>query len=245
MTKTALITGVASGIGLATSKFFQQNGWNVIGVDLKNPTDSLEIFKIFIQGDISLPELWQQIATKIDTDSLNLDVIVNNAAIGSFGKPLSQTTPAEWDRMMAVNLSSVYLSVYYLAPKLNPQNGAIVNVSSVHAIATSPNMTAYATTKGALLALTRGLAMELAPIRVNAMVPGEIETPMLYSWIKEPDKVQEWLKDYGKRCILGRVGQPSEIAEAIYFLADGDRSSFMTGQQLVVDGGAIARLSTK
>jgi NAD(P)-dependent dehydrogenase (short-subunit alcohol dehydrogenase family) len=122
-------------------------------------------------------------------------------------------------------------------------------VSSVHAIATSKNIAAYATTKGGLLALTRALAIELAPIRVNAVLPGAVDTPMLRSGLQrghlQGDDTEDLVKELENKHIMGRIGKPSEIAEAIYFLSDRDRSSFMTGQALVIDGGATARLSTE
>ena len=126
-----------------------------------------------------------------------------------------------------------------------------MNVGSVHAIATSANIATCAASKGALLALTRALAIELAPdrIRINAVLPGAVDTPMLHSGLTgghlQGADVQELIRDLGRRTVIGRVGQPEEIAQAILFLADNDRSSFMTGQSLVVDGGTTARLSTE
>ncbi|MFM6397291.1 MAG: SDR family NAD(P)-dependent oxidoreductase, partial [Planktothrix sp.] len=126
-----------------------------------------------------------------------------------------------------------------------------MNVSSVHAIATSANIAAYAASKGAMLALTRALAIELASnnIRVNAVLPGAVDTPMLHSGLSRGhlrgDNVLDLMEQLGSKHVIGRVGQPQEIAEAIYFLADNNRSSFMTGQGLVVDGGATCRLSTE
>ena len=127
----------------------------------------------------------------------------------------------------------------------------MVNVSSVYAVATSANIAAYAASKGGMLALTRALAIELArdKIRVNAVLPGAVETTMLYAGLSrghlQGEGVAELVEQLGSKHVMGRVGQPGEIAEAIYFLADGGRSAFMTGQSLVVDGGAIARLSTE
>jgi len=134
---------------------------------------------------------------------------------------------------------------------MRAHGGAIVNVSSVHAIATSANVAAYAASKGGLLSLTRALAIELGSdrIRVNAVLPGAVDTPMLHAGLnrwhvhgRNPLELVEQLKS---RHVMGRIGQAGEIAQAIYFLADDDRSSFMTGQALVVDGGATARLSTE
>jgi len=152
---------------------------------------------------------------------------------------------------MASNLRSVYLAVRHAHPLMRGHDAAIVNVSSVHAIATSTNISAYAASKGALLSLTRALAIELAPdqIRVNAVLPGAVNTPMLHDGlVRGPVQgadIQELMRELGRRTVIGRVGRPEEIAQAILFLADNDRSSFMTGQALVVDGGATARLSTE
>ena len=151
---------------------------------------------------------------------------------------------------MAVNLRSVYLGVKYLYPLMEEPGGAIVNVSSVHAIATSTQIAAYAASKGGMLALTRALALELAPkIRVNAVLPGAIDTEMLHSGLMRGHvtggSADELVKALGEKHVVERVGKPEEIAEAIYFLADEKRSSFMTGQSLVIDGAATARLSTE
>jgi glucose 1-dehydrogenase len=129
--------------------------------------------------------------------------------------------------------------------------GAIVNVSSVHAVQTSVNISAYAASKGGLLALTRAMAIEFAPdnIRVNAILPGAVDTPMLRAGMSRGHvsggTVYDRLENLARKTVNGRIGQPAEIAHAIYFLADSTQSSFMTGQALIVDGGATARLSTE
>jgi NAD(P)-dependent dehydrogenase (short-subunit alcohol dehydrogenase family) len=129
--------------------------------------------------------------------------------------------------------------------------GAIVNVSSVHAVQTSANIASYAASKGGLLALTRAMAIEFAPdnIRVNAILPGAVDTPMLHAGLGRghvgAGDLHQRLENLASKTVNGRVGKPSEIASAIYFLADDQQSSFMTGQALIVDGGATARLSTE
>jgi NAD(P)-dependent dehydrogenase (short-subunit alcohol dehydrogenase family) len=161
------------------------------------------------------------------------------------------TSPEEWDAVMSNNLRSVFLAVKLAYPLLEEQNGAIVNVSSVHAVATSRNIAAYAASKGALLALTRALALEFGPdgVRVNAVLPGAVDTKMLRDGLDrghvEGDDIEDLVRGLGEKHVMGRVGRPGEIGEAILFLADAERSSFMTGQSLVVDGGATARLSTE
>jgi NAD(P)-dependent dehydrogenase (short-subunit alcohol dehydrogenase family) len=152
---------------------------------------------------------------------------------------------------MHANLRSVFLAVKLAYPLLKAKGGAVVNVSSVHAIQTSANIAAYAASKGGLLALTRAMAIEFAPdnIRVNAILPGAVDTPMLRAGLGRGHvghgDMQERLDNLARKTVNGRVGQPQEIANAIYFLADNEQSSFMTGQAMVVDGGATARLSTE
>jgi len=175
---------------------------------------------------------------------------VNNAAC-QVCKPLVETSPEEWDQVFACNVRSVYLSVKQAYPLLKRAGGAIVNVSSVHAIATSVGIAAYAASKGALLALTRAMALEFGPesIRVNAVLPGAVDTPMLHAGLSrghvQGESVAKLVRGLGKKHVMGRVGKPAEIGQTILFLADSDRSSFITGQALIVDGGATARLSTE
>jgi len=180
----------------------------------------------------------------------SLDALINNAAL-QVAKPLVETSVEEWDAVMAANLRSVFLGVKLAYPLLKMKGGAVVNVSSVHAIQTSANIAAYAASKGGLLALTRAMAIEFAPddIRVNAILPGAVDTPMLRAGLGRghagSGDVQTRLDNLARRTVNGRVGTPNEIAHAIFFLADREQSSFMTGQALVVDGGATARLSTE
>ncbi|HVF25658.1 MAG TPA: SDR family oxidoreductase, partial [Anaerolineales bacterium] len=181
----------------------------------------------------------------------SLEALVNNAAL-QVAKPLVETSVEEWDAVMASNLRSVFLGVKLAYPLLKAGSGAaVVNISSVHAIQTSANIAAYAASKGGLLALTRAMAIEFAPdnIRVNAILPGAVDTPMLRAGLGRghvgQGDVQERLDNLARKTVSGKVGKPEEIAHAIYFLADNEQSSFMTGQALVVDGGATARLSTE
>jgi NAD(P)-dependent dehydrogenase (short-subunit alcohol dehydrogenase family) len=249
MKRVVLITGVAGGIGSATAAAFRDAGWHVIGVD-RRPVDSPAGVDRYIHADISDIASSQRIFTEVQANEGRLDALINNAAI-QLCKPLVETAPEEWDAVMASNLRSVYLAIRHAYALMRARGGAMVNVSSVHALATSANIAAYAASKGALLALTRALAIELAPdqIRVNAILPGAVDTPMLRAGLtrghvqgKDPS---ELVTKLGMRHVLGRVGQPSEIAQAIVFLSDGECSSFITGQALVVDGGATTRLSTE
>ena len=252
--KTVLITGGAGGIGYATAQRFHQEGWTVIGLDYKNAKELAEevgqgAIAHYIQIDLADAAALQEAIASLKAEFSTLHSLVNNAAL-QICKPAVEMTVAEWDQVMAVNVRAAFLLAQGLYPLLQAANGSIVNVSSVHAIATSANIAAYAASKGALSALTRALAIEFAPhIRVNVLLPGAVNTPMLQDGLRRGhlsgDNVDDLMTDLGNKTIMERVGQPQELAEAVLFLADGDRSSFMTGQSLVVDGGAIARLSTE
>lgn len=249
--KVVLITGASGGIGRAAVRLFSEKGWSVIGVDRQEFGKEFPEDGLFIQSDISEPDDIQSIYQKTEEFSQTLDAVVNNAAV-QISKPILALTVKEWDETMVSNLRSVFLGVKLAHPLLKAAGGgAIVNVSSVHAVATSANISAYATSKGGLLALTRAMAIEFAPdnIRVNAILPGAVDTPMLRESMKRglfgEDTIQKRLDNLAGKTVIGRVGTPGEIAQAIYFLADNTQSSFMTGQALVVDGGATARLSTE
>jgi NAD(P)-dependent dehydrogenase (short-subunit alcohol dehydrogenase family) len=251
LTRTALITGAAGGIGRATVFNFTDNGWRVLAVDRAPFGESFPKNGIFIQADISRGEELEAIFSKTKEFTESLDALVNNAAL-QVAKPLLETSIEEWDAVMASNLRSVFLGVRLAHPLLKARGGgAVVNVSSVHAIQTSSNIAAYAASKGGLLALTRAMAIEFAPdnIRVNAILPGAVDTPMLRAGLGRghagAGDMQQRLDNLARKTVSGKVGKPEEIAHAIYFLADEKQSSFMTGQAMVVDGGATARLSTE
>ncbi len=249
--RTVVITGVAGGIGRATGDYFAKKGWIVFGIDRAPFEGNFPENGFFIQADISNEEEWQIIQKKISEKTSSLDAVINNAAI-QITKPLVEMSVEEWDLVLNANLRSVFLSIRTLYPALKAEDGgAIVNVSSVHAVATSKNIAAYAASKGGMLALTRALAIELAPdnIRVNSVLPGAVETPMLTAGLNrdhagEGTPIQR-LENLARKTVSGKIGQPEEIARAIYFLADQTESSFITGQPLVIDGGATARLSTE
>jgi glucose 1-dehydrogenase len=249
--KTVLITGASGGIGRATVYLFIEKGWRVIGVDRAPFGVNFPENSLFIQSDISVGENMESIFNQTHAFTDQLHALVNNAAV-QIAKPLVETCVEEWDLVMASNLRSVFLGIKLAYPLLKAAHGsAIVNVSSVHAVATSANIAAYAASKGGLLALTRAVAIEFARdnIRCNAMLPGAVDTPMLRAGLDRGHvgngDILERLDNLARKTVNGRVGQPDEIAHAIYFLADETQSSFMTGQALIVDGGATARLSTE
>lgn len=249
--KFVLITGSAGGIGKACVAQFARQGWRVIGIDKNDFGDGFPGSGLFFRADISRAEEFSTIYHKVAVFTPYLNALVNNAAV-QIAKPLVETTVDEWDMVIASNLRPVYLSARYFHSMLvEAQESAIVNMSSVHAIQTSANIAAYAASKGGILALTRAMAIEFAHdnIRVNAVLPGAVDTPMLRSGLDRGHlsgpSITERLDNLARKTVNGRIGQPEEIARAVYFLADNTQSSFMTGQALVVDGGATARLSTE
>lgn len=248
--KVALVTGASGGIGRATVLAFAERGYKVIGIGRRKATADFPEVGLYIQADLSKAKSIGRIFEQVSVFTDHLDVLVNNAAY-QVTKPLLETSLEEWDAVMATNLRAAFLMAQQAHPLLKACGGAIVNVASVHAVATSANIAAYAASKGGLLALTRAMAIEFAPdeIRVNAVLPGAVDTPMLRAGMTRgregelPEEAQ--MAALAAKTVNGRIGQPDEIASAICFLADNTQSGFMTGQSIIVDGGATCRLSTE
>lgn len=248
MTRRVLITGVSGGIGQAVTRAFLADRWEVIGFDRADPPDDLREQIVYEQCDLAdSAAIAATIARTLGDQPL--DALVNNAAV-QVNRPLSETTDDEWDLVMNINVRAAFLCMREAHDALVAANGAVVNVSSVHAVATSANVAAYAASKGALVALTRAASVELADagVRCNAVLPGAVDTPMLRAGLgrrPHPDGAEGNLQALIDRTPLKAVAEPEEIAESIIFLADRTRSSFITGQAIVIDGGATARLSTE
>lgn len=250
-TRHVLITGAAGGVGRAVVACFAEHGYTVIGVDRKGVYPEFPSSGLYIQADISSASALEGIYAETSKFTHTLDALVNNAGF-QVTKSLLETSAEEWDQVMASNLRSVFLGAKLAYPLLQAEGGgAIVNVSSVHAVATSANIAAYAASKGGLLALTRAMAIEFAPdsIRVNAVLPGAVDTPMLRAGFHRGRSgevsEEEQLAALAHKTVNGRVADPAEIASVIYFLADPTQSSFITGQGIIADGGATCRLSTE
>ncbi len=253
--RTVLITGCSGGIGRATVAAFAARGWRIIGWDKAPFGEGFPSEGLFQAVDLADPAAIEAAFAQVRAFTARLHAVVNNAAL-QIAKPLLSTSVEEWDAVQAVNLRAAFLVSRAAHPLLKAaaqagEGAAVVHVASVHALATSANIGAYAASKGGLLALTRAMAIEWAPdgIRVNAVLPGAVDTPMLRAGLARGHlsaaETEAQLAELAQRTVNGRVGRPEEIARAIYFLADERQSSFMTGQPLVVDGGATARLSTE
>ncbi len=244
--RVAVVTGAAGGIGRACVAAFMAEGWDVAAIDKVDRPEGM-------------PGRWYariDLGVRTTADRLRdffaevgrIDALVNNAAL-QVSKSIADTSDAEWAAVLGVNAAAPFVAIREALPYLRKSKGAVINVSSVHGLATSAQIAAYASSKAALAGLTRAAAVELGPegVRVNAVLPGAIDTAMLRAGaedrrISEAD-ADDRIASLASRTPLRRIGQPEEIAQAIVFLADADRSSFVTGTTLVVDGGAMARLS--
>lgn len=237
MSRVAVVTGAARGIGAATASLLASRGWDVVGIDREAPPTP-DAWRVADLSDVGQIE-----SALADLD--RIDGLVNNAAL-QHATPLLETTPEQWDAVMAVNLRGPFVTTQACARRLSETGGAIVNVASVHGLATSANVAPYAASKGGLLAFTRAAAIELAElgVRVNAVVPGAIDTEALRDGFAR-QVTGDAERVLNERTPLHRFGDPTEIAEAIAFLLGGEQSGFITGQTLTVDGGVMARLSSE
>ncbi len=242
--KAALVTGGAAGIGAGIAERFAEAGYAVAVFDVdgqgaRKMASGLS-GAIAIEGDVSREEdANRAIATTVQ-ELGRLDVLINNAGIEVTGT-VEEMSPADWDRQLAVNLRGVFLMSKYAVPKMRPRGGAIVNISSVHALVSWPGSTAYDATKAGIIGMTRAMALDHGPdrIRVNAICPGYIQTPLMDRWLESLPDPSQTMRDVLKFHPLGRFGTPNDVAEAALFLSSG-AASFISGTYLVVDGGMTA-----
>ena len=233
MIERVVVTGAAGGVGGACVQAFHELGAEVIGVDIASTSTAADHLVL----DLGDPDCGQRLADHLGDRSV--DVLINNAAVGH-ARSAAETAVEEFDRVLAVNLRAPFLLAVALLPTLRDRSGSVVNVSSVHAVATSSPVSVYAASKGGLVSLSRALALEWAPeVRVNCVLPGAVDTEMLTDGLSRANAT---IEDFALKQPMMRVGQPDEIAEAVVFLAT---NRFTTGASLVVDGGASVRLSTE
>jgi 3alpha(or 20beta)-hydroxysteroid dehydrogenase len=237
--KRAIVTGGARGIGRATAELFARQGARVFVADLAFPDEGFESADIYpVRLDVSREEAWQALVAEMVTEMGGVDILVNNAAIGGSARAIAEETLAEWDRVIAVNLTGVLMGMQAVLPSMRARrSGSIINFSSIWGNAAVPAMAAYHATKGAVRTLTKHAAVAYAPdnVRVNSIHPGiTATTPVL---VDQPEEVSAAIVGATP---LGRMAQPIEIANGVLFLAS-DESSFMTGSELVIDGGYLAQ----
>jgi NAD(P)-dependent dehydrogenase (short-subunit alcohol dehydrogenase family) len=244
--RVIVITGGASGIGRGTALLFAREKSRVVVIDW-NESTGLEVVSLiqqaggqglFVKADVSQSVQVQHAFSEIVERFGTIDVLFSNAAV-QVNRPLMETTEEDWDQMNSVNLKGAFLCCKSAIPVMQRQRrGCIVISSSGHAFQTYPGYTAYAATKGGLLAFVRAAALDAAPygIRVNCVIPGATDTPLLRYHLRNcPDDEARIMA----KIPLARFGRPEDIAKAVRFLASDD-AAYITGTWLAVDGGLLA-----
>lgn len=249
--RVALITGGAQGIGREIAALFQREGACVFILDCDvnmgnkaaedlTSQDRLRPVR-YLPADLCDPAQIQSAVNAMRKFHDRLDVLVNNAGV-ELEKSIEDLTTEKWDLIMNVNLRGPFLLTKELLPSFPDSGGSIVNISSIHATHAFPNSIPYACSKAAMVALTRNLALDLAPrrIRVNCICPGYIDTRLWDHYVQNSSNPEELARQTAALHPVGRRGLPSDVGEAALFLAS-DSSAFITGADLVVDGGLTVR----
>ena len=242
--KTAIVTGGASGIGAATTRLLLDEGANVVVVDRSFPgSDRSAATDRYReeQCDVSDAAACEEIVARTIERLGGIDVLVTSAGI-SRGQPLVETEEAMWDEVFAVNVKGTFLWMRSVLPHMvSARAGAIVTIASQLAFAGGRNNAAYIASKGAIVSLTKTASLEHAcdGVRINAVAPGATETPMLLRSFARHADAAAARQRASDRHAMKRLGKPEEIAEAIAYLAC-DQASFITGTVLPVDGGWLA-----
>lgn len=247
--KTVLVTGANGGIGTEICKKFKNDNWFVFGTSIEETCNNPNIDSYF-QADFTNSESIKNLIDNVKSKTTTLNCLVNNAA-SQICKPVWEMEEKEWDLVFNCNVKAIYLLVKNSLELLKQSNGNIVNVGSVHSVVTSDQIAAYATTKAAIVGLTKNLAIELSKfnIRVNCVSPGAVNTKMLKDGLMRghvrkgnPDELVEKL---GESHLLGKVGEPEEIANLVKFISDNKNGEFINGANILIDGGASIKLSTE
>jgi NAD(P)-dependent dehydrogenase (short-subunit alcohol dehydrogenase family) len=251
--KVVLVTGGASGIGLASAEACAREGAVVVISDVNVGEGETQAKRLtaqglkveFLQQDASSEPDWKRVVDEIIKRHGHLDVLVNNAGIAAIA-PIEQETLAGWRRTQAVNMEGVFLGTREAVRVMKERGGSIINISSIEGIIGEPMVPAYNASKGGVRIFTKSAAIYCAQqgyrIRVNSVHPGYIGTPLVANalGVLPPDEVAALQQELISRIPLGRMGVPREIANGVLFLAS-DESSYMTGSELVIDGGYTAR----
>ncbi|MFC7203647.1 SDR family oxidoreductase [Haloferax namakaokahaiae] len=244
--KVALVTGAASGIGRATALRFADEGAKVVVSDVMVDDGEQVVHEInesggeavFVKADVSDPDEVANLVASAVEQFGGLDFAHNNAGIEGVGSSIPEMSVEDFERVIDINLKGVFLGMKYEIPRLLERGGgAIVNTASVAGMTGGPNLSHYYAAKHGVIGLTRSAALEVANenVRVNAVCPGVIDTPMIERFTKDDDEAAEGLLAAEP---MGRMGKPEEIAAAVVYLCSDD-ASFVTGHPMVIDGGYV------
>jgi NAD(P)-dependent dehydrogenase (short-subunit alcohol dehydrogenase family) len=255
--KVAVVTGGGAGIGLAAAEKLAREGASVV-ICSDREDQTQQAAGGLREEDLEVRGIVGNVTSSTDMKGLvdfaaesygGVDVLVNSAGVQRYGT-VTETEEDVWDEVLDVNLKGIYLAARIAIPEMRRRGGgAIVNVSSVQAIASQAGVAAYTASKGGINALTRAMAVDHAVenIRVNAVCPGSVDTPML-RWaadlFKDENTVEATVEDWGRMHPVGRVARPEEVAEVICFLAS-PKATFVTGAEYMVDGGLLAALGVR
>lgn len=248
--KVALVTGGASGLGAESARRLAREGAKVVLTDLAGDagmavTDEILAAggeALFLTHEVTDEARWAEVVEAAVQRFGRIDVLVNSAGVGGGGQPILEHTYEAWRRIIAINLDGTFLGMRHVGPVMAANGGgSIINISSILGKVGMAGASAYCASKGGVLMLTKATALELAPagIRVNSVHPGFIDTPMVVNALRESENENEMRDMVISRHAMARMGVPREIADGIVFLAS-DESSFMTGAELVIDGGYTA-----
>lgn len=250
--KTALVTGAAKGLGEATAAMLAREGARVMLTDVDEPTGKEVAERIgreggdaaFLRHDVSREDDWRRVMQATLQRFGQLDVVVNNAGVG-LARDVEHTTLDEWRWLMSINLDGVFLGIRFAIEAMKPaRRGSIINLSSIEGLVGDPNLAAYNASKGGVRLLTKSAALYCAKsgygIRVNSVHPGYVLTPMVEGYAASTGDAAAARRALEALHPLGRIGEPDEIAYGVLYLAS-DESKFVTGAELVIDGGYTAQ----
>jgi 3(or 17)beta-hydroxysteroid dehydrogenase len=250
--KVAMVTGGAMGIGKACAELLAAEGAAVAVTDRETAAGAkvvdalvaLDRRAIFVEHDVSREDQWQSAVDVVVKTFGRLDIVVNNAGVGWFGD-VEHTTIEDWHKLMSVNLDGVFLGIKHAIPAMRAAGGgSIINLSSIEGLVGDPALAAYNASKGAVRLLTKSAALYCAragtKIRVNSVHPGYIWTPMVQRALEASGRADEMRRTLEGLHPVGHLGEPNDVAYGVLYLAS-DESTFVTGSELVIDGGYTAQ----